>query len=550
MHSAPSGAPALVRSPVRLVLLLALAVALARPSRAEDPTVAGPDAETARLLHLLRRATFGPTPADLEEARRLGAEAWVDRQLHPETIADRAAEKRLEGFSSLDLSTTDYWQMLSQARPEMEVVGPGEDRTEAARRRQREANRLRNLGYDEVPQAVLLRAAYSRRQLEQVMLEFWRNHFNVDRSKNDVRYYLPDWEREVLGKHVFGRFEDFLVATARHPAMLYYLDNHVSRAPAARGERVLTGREREDRTEGLNENYARELMELHTVGVDNGYDQDDVIQLALVFTGWTIDQGTARGAFRFDPGAHAKGRKRVMGKTLRGEGVDEGEAALRYLASHENTRAFLCRKLVSFLVADEPPPAIVASAEETWRKTRGDLRAVTRSILLHEDFAAPEHIGTKAKTPLEFVVGTLRAVGADVTDGRALLGRLDTMYQPIYSCEDPTGYSDAARDWMDPGVLAVRWQFAYDLLHGRIGGVDVASSPVLLRVRQDPEMWEELLVGDLFAGDSPGPLTMRPFRKRILEVRREFRSMRPEERLAQLKILATLLLGSAEFQRQ
>ena len=277
--------------------LALLVLLLPAPARAGDTEPAGADVATVRARHLLRRATFGPRAADLEAVKRLGREAWVERQLHPELIPDRQVEDRLSAYESLGLTTTGYWAMLEDRRPALRPPDPGEDRTAAARKRQQEVNRLRNLALREVPASVLLRAVYSERQLEEVMVEFWRNHFNVDVNKDQVRYYLPDWEREVLRKHVFGDFESFLLATARHPAMLFYLDNHVSQAPMARGEKVLRGNEREGRTDGLNENYARELMELHTLGVDNGYDQDDVIQFALVLTGWSIENvGENRGA--------------------------------------------------------------------------------------------------------------------------------------------------------------------------------------------------------------------------------------------------------------
>jgi uncharacterized protein (DUF1800 family) len=538
-----------LRRPWTLLFVLALLV----PAAADEDTttVAGPGSATARALHLARRATFGPLSSDVEEITRLGHEAWLERQLHPEQIVDRDVEDRLAAFETLDLTTTGYWAMLDANRPDMRVPGPGESRQDLARRRQAEMNRLRYLAAREVPASVLLRAVYSRRQLQEVMIDFWRNHFNVWLQKDDVRYYLPDWEREVLRRHVFGSFEEFLLATARHPAMLFYLDNHVSQAPQARGDRVLAGREREDRTDGLNENYARELMELHTVGVDNGYDQDDVLQLALVLTGWSIEgAGEDRGSFVFREPYHAGGRKRVMGRTVRDGGVEEGEAIVRHLARHENTREFVCTKMVRYLVADDPPEAIVRAAVATWQRTKGDLREVVRTILLHDDFYDPAHQGTKAKTPVEFVASVLRVTGADVKDARTVLSRLQDMYQGIYDCEDPTGYSDRAVDWMDPGVLAVRWQLAYDLMHGRVGGIDLSASPLFVHVRQNPEVWEYLLVEDLFAGATPGSLTMAPFRRRIDQVRRDFRSMRPAERVDQFRILVTLLLGAPEFQRQ
>ncbi len=503
-----------------------------------------------RIRHVLRRTSFGVRASDVAEVKRLGVEAWLSRQLDAESIPDREVEDRLKGFESLRLSGAEYWRMLDTRAPREMVPGQGEDRIAAAQRAQAEANRLRELAAREVPASVLLRAIYSQRQLQEVLLDFWRNHFNVDVSKDDVRYYVADWESQVLRKHVWGSFEDLLMATAKHPAMLYYLDNHVSQAPLARADRVLRGRD-DERTNGLNENYARELMELHTVGVDNGYDQDDVIQLSLVLTGWSIGNTPAdRGTFVFREGFHARGPKRVMGKTVKAEGVEEGEEMVRFLAQHKNTRQFVCTKLVRFLVADVPPESIVKAAVDTWAKTKGSLRDVVRAIVLHPDFYAPAHVATKAKTPFEFVASALRVTGADVERPEAVMSRLGDMYQDLYRCEDPTGYSDRAVDWMDPGVLAVRWQFAADLLAGRLAGVKVDQSPLLAESRQNPEVWEYVLVDGLLAGQQPGTLTMAPFRKRVNEVRRTVRQMRPQERQREFNVLATLLLGAPEFQRQ
>ncbi len=534
--------------PVALLLLLG-----ATPLRAEE--VEGDDIATVRARHLLRRATFGPRPADVEEVKRLGIEAWLDRQLNPEQIPDPELDRRLEGFETLKMSTAEYRRMLAGGAMDAATQGPpgpGEDRIAAARRRQAEINRLQNLARQEVPQAVFLRAAYSERQLFEVLCEFWRNHFNVDVNKDDVRYYIQDYEREVIGRHVLGRFEDFLMATARHPAMLFYLDNHVSQAPMARAERVRAGREDESRTGGLNENYARELMELHTVGADNGYEQDDVIQLALALTGWSIQGGNGpdAGTFVFRQNFHARGRKRVMGKTVGGDDLEEGEALVRYLAGHKNTAPFVVGKLCRYLVTDQPPEKLVADVVGVWQKTKGDLKAVTRAILLHPLFYDRANVLTKARTPFEFAVAAVRATRADVKDCRALLQRIGDMGQPVLECEDPTGYSDAAADWMDTGVLAVRWQFAYDLVNGRLPGVDVGASPIQEHVRRNPEVWEYLLQQDLFAGERIGSLTMAPFRKRLQAVRKDYRRMRPPELQQAFNVLVTLLLGSPEFQRQ
>ncbi len=531
-----------------LALGLATLTAFAPGAGAEEAT--GSDVATARIRHLLRRTTFGVRLADVEEVKRLGIDGWVERQLNPEQIPDREVEDRLKGFETLKLSGPEYWKMLESRIPAAGPAQAGEDRMAEAQRRLAEINRLREMAAREVPASVLLRAVYGQRQLEEVLLEFWRNHFNVDVNKDDVRYYVAEWEYGVLRRHLWGSFEELLMATAKHPAMLYYLDNHVSQAPLARADKVLRGKD-EARTNGLNENYARELMELHTVGVDNGYEQEDVIQLALVLTGWSIGNTPAdRGSFVFRDGFHAKGPKRVMGKTIKGEGVDEGEEAVRYLAQHKNTRQFICTKLVRFLVADQPPEAIVKAAVDAWGKTKGDLRAVVRAILTHPEFHAAPNVMTKAKTPFEFVVSALRVTGADVQRADALLARLADMYQEVYRCEDPTGYSDRAVDWMDPGVLAVRWQFGADLLAGRIPGVKVDASPLLGESRQKPEVWEFALVDGLLAGHAPGTLTLAPLRKRVNEVRRNERTLRPQERQREFNVLATLLLGSPEFQRQ
>ncbi|MDA1194456.1 MAG: DUF1800 domain-containing protein [Planctomycetota bacterium] len=534
---------ALVGALCTLALLLQGSLPLAG---AED--VAGDDAQTAKIRHLLRRATFGARTGDVETVKEMGIEAWIDRQLEPQQIPDPEVDKRLEGFETLKMTTGEYIarlrgdQMMGADGP----PGKGEDRIEMARRRQAERNRLRNQGANEVPRAILTRAVYSERQLQQVMAEFWRNHFNVDVTKDDVRYYIPDWEREVIYRHMFGSFEDFLMATAKHPAMLFYLDNHVSQAPMARAERVVSGREDVNRTGGLNENYARELMELHTVGADNGYDQDDVIQLSLVLTGWSIQDGN----FSFRPSYHARGTKRVMGKAVKGDDVEEGEAVVEYLAKHKLTREFVIQKMARFLQSDEPSPKLVEDTIKVWTKTKGDLKAVTKAILMHDDFYAKPSVLTKAKTPYEFAISAIRVTGADMDDAGAVLSRLDDMGQPTLRQQDPTGYSDAAMDWMDTGVLAVRWQFAYDLLADRLPGVRMANSPLYEHLRQKPEVWEYLLQDAVFAGERPGSLTMAPFRRRVNDVRRDYRKLRIQELKNEFNILTTLLLGSPEFQRQ
>lgn len=530
-----------------MVLGLLLVCGGLAPVVMADDTVEDEDAESKKIRHLLRRATFGARPQDVEEVKRIGIDAWLDRQLSPALIPDPEIERRLAPFESVKLSGAEYMKMMADNAPEMAPAGEGENRIEAARRRQRELNRLRNIARREIPRAVVLRAVYSERQLQQVMIDFWRNHFNVDINKDAVRYYIADWEREVLEKHCFGKFEDMLMATAKHPAMLFYLDNHISRAPMARSNKLRQGRGEEAVT-GLNENYARELLELHTVGVDNGYKLDDIIDLALILTGWTID--TRSGTFTFNAGYHAKGSKRVMGKTVKAGDVSEGESVVRWLSRHKETRKFVVTKMARYFMNDEPSEKVVGDVVKVWSKTKGDMKAVVKALLTHPDFYSNDNIEKKARTPFEYVIAACRATGANVKEPGGLLARLTDMQMPLYGCEDPTGWSDRAVDWMDPGVLAVRWQFSYDLLNNRVPGVTTEGSPFFDSMRQSPEVWEFLMVEAVFANQTPGSLTLAPFRKRVKKVAKNFRKMRPPELSREYKILATLLLGSPEFQRQ
>jgi uncharacterized protein (DUF1800 family) len=326
---------------------------------------------------------------------------------------------------------------------------------------------------DDLAAARLLRAAGAERQLEEVLVDFWFNHFNVNAAKGRTAIYLASYEGDAIRPHVLGRFRDLLGATARHPAMLIYLDNARSRG----------GR--------LNENYARELLELHTVGVDGGYSQEDVIAVARAFTGWTVDRpgrGSGRGGgFRFVPALHDAGPKVVLGQTIAGGGVNEGERVLDLLAAHPATSRHLAAKLARKFVSDDPPQALVERAAARFRATGGDLREMLRTIVTSPEFFAPEARGAKVKTPLEFVVSILRlkaeATGdaaeavrrkADIAERRAAVNSLRTLGMPLYLCQPPTGYDDSADTWVTAGALVARMNVAQ-----RIAGphAAVAAAP-------------------------------------------------------------------------
>ncbi|MBK5254540.1 MAG: DUF1800 domain-containing protein, partial [Vicinamibacteria bacterium] len=347
--------------------------------------------------------------------------------------------------------------------------------------------------------AKVLRAAFADRQLEEVMVDFWFNHFNVFARKGPIEFMVGEYER-TLRKNALGRFEDLLVATARSPAMLFYLDNWQSTDPdfsprpftnrrrnpnGAGGVRPPAGRAQNSnppapprRTFGINENYARELMELHTLGVDSGYTQADVVEVARAFTGWTIvgegpggPRQNREARFGFEEARHVKGDKKVLGTTVKNGGEKEGLEILHRLATHPSTAKFVATKLVRKFVADVPPKALVLRAAATFEKTGGDIRQVLRAIFTSEEFLGPAFRTAKIKTPFEFVVSSVRATETDVRSARDLAQRIGSMGMPLYLQQPPTGYKDTAEEWISTSALLERMNFALDLSAGRVRGV-------------------------------------------------------------------------------
>ncbi len=492
----------------------------ASPIGAQRESAVPPAADLATITHVLNRLGFGPRPGDVERVRTIGLAAYIEQQLHPERIADDALAARLAEFTTLALSqaqlASEYFapaeqlqrqqqqqQRQAQARtasdPAMAATPPAmtpeqmrAQLTPEQRMIQQSAQRVPQ----ELMQAKVLRAVMSERQLEEVLVDFWFNHFNVFLGKGQVRQYVTTYEREAIRPHVLGSFRDRLGATAQHPPMLFDLDNFQSQAPADAprlaapddlrslrpGQRPQLGRigrpgqmpprlppmppNRQQR--GLNENYARELMELHTLGVDGGYTQQDVIELARILTGWTIDQPRLGGAFIFRPQAHDAGAKKLLGVTFpAGRGEDEGERALDVLAAHPSTARHIAFKLAQRFVADVPPAALVDRAAKRFLETKGDLRDVTRTIVTSPEFFAADAYRAKVKTPFEFVVSAARATNATIVNPQPLVQALrDTLGMPLYGCQPPTGYSMTADAWVNTGALLSRMNFAVQLLAG------------------------------------------------------------------------------------
>jgi uncharacterized protein (DUF1800 family) len=467
---------------------------------------ANPDART--IVHVLNRIGFGPRPGDVERVRQIGLAAYIDQQLSPAQIPNAALETRLAEFQSLTMDSRElaekYFLPADELRQQIQRqqaqasagdpnMAPGNPNLPPqlppeVRMLQQQAQNVTN----ELMQAKMLRAAMSERQLEEVLVDFWFNHFNVFIGKGQVRQYLTEYEEDVIRPNVFGSFRDLLGATAHSPAMLFYLDNFQSQAPpgaqvlgvAAADRRRLANQLRrpvvgrgltmpmpvqppQRQQRGLNENYARELMELHTLGVDGGYTQQDVIEVARALTGWTIDIPRQGGSFMFRPQWHDAGEKTILGERFpAGKGVEEGERVLDMLARHPSTARHVSFKLAQRFIADDPPKAVVERAAKRFLDTKGDLREVTRAIITSPEFFAASAYRAKVKTPFEFVVSAVRASNAEVVNAQPLVGAMRNLGMPLYGCQPPTGYSMTADAWVNTGALLNRMNFAVQLLDG------------------------------------------------------------------------------------
>ncbi|HTW58464.1 MAG TPA: DUF1800 family protein [Terriglobales bacterium] len=434
---------------------------------------------------------------------------------------------------------------------------------------------------DELVQAKLLRAIYSERQLEEVMTDFWLNHFNVFINKGADRVLLTNYEQDVIRPHALGRFEDLLVATAKSPAMLFYLDNWMSVGPnsmEALGIRPgAYGRYRrypvpypgsrnanQRRRNGLNENYGRELLELHTLSVNGGYTQHDVTEVAKVFTGWTIDKPAQGGDFKYEPRMHEPGPKFVLGKKIKPNGEDEGKEVLHMLATSPKTAHFICLKLAERFVSDDPPPALVDRMAKTFLKKKGDIREVLTTLFHSPEFWDDSAYRAKVKTPLEFVASAVRATGADVEDAMPLARQIANMGMPLYGAQPPTGYSMNAETWVSSSALLSRMNFALAFAAGKVRGVKVdavqlaGGSPA----PADPTLALSTLEAKLLDADVSrqthdsimaqiGPPAKNPVSDMSgTQDQKNQRKPADKPRPSDANIIAGLLLGSPEFQRR
>jgi uncharacterized protein (DUF1800 family) len=567
--------------------------------------------EEQRIIHVLNRLGFGARPGDVERVKAMGVEKYIEQQLNPEKISDTVAENKVRDLSVLSMPTAELYEKYPQPGQllrQLQARGklPAEMPDETAKNNQNnppanpldnEKNRQAIQEYyrenglqrpqriiDELQASRILRAVYSERQLQEVMVDFWTNHFNIFANKGADRWLLPAWDRDTIRPNAMGKFSTLLQATAQSPAMLFYLDNfqsvsptNANREPDPRyGERrplmdLLRGRRRRDnemnrepnmtpqqstappqaqrQRRGINENYARELMELHTLGVDGGYTQKDVQEVARCFTGWTIFQprgGAAAanamtgqagrrnaGTFFFNARAHDDGEKMVLGhKISAGGGVKDGLTVLDILAHHPATAKFIAAKLVRHFVSDTPPESLVDRVAATFTKSDGDIRETLKAIFFSKEFNSTEAYRVKIKRPFELVISAIRTLGADTNGGPGTHQWIARMGEPLYGFQTPNGYSDAAESWVNTGGLLERMNFGLALANNRVQGTSVSLAKTSgEQAKVMDEYLKTLLAGDISSAT----------REALLK------QLEPSD--PPTKVVG-LILGTPEFQRQ
>jgi uncharacterized protein (DUF1800 family) len=508
-------------------------------------------AEPEKVTHLLDRAAFGPSPSDRDRIARVGLLRWLEGQLSPGR--DEAMEQRLSGFSALHLSAPETVRRYAPLKQRLKALGVDEHDPEALARAKAElkddGDALPKQVLIELTQAKLLRAAGSERQLEEVLVDFWFNHFNVSAEKSRDKWLVASFERDAIRPYVFGRFRDLLGATAKHPAMLWYLDNWSSTRdgfvrPGHRG----AGEEDAEARAGLNENYARELMELHTVGVDAGYTQADVREAARALTGWTVELRPKQKAFAtfvFWPQAHDEGEKQIFGLQVPAHGGQaDGERLLDFLARHPATARHLALKLCQKFVSDEPPPELVAQVARTYLATDGDLSALYRVIFSSKAFWSDAARGAKTKTPLEFVVSAVRAVGRFDEVQRPVAQALERLGMPLYRCAPPTGYAETFAAWVSAGALISRINAGLALARGQVPGVLLELPPPGRTPEATVDAFAQRILGGPLSADTRATVL------RALGRRPDDGVDDDEARPVDTRLLTGLLLGSPEFQKQ
>jgi uncharacterized protein (DUF1800 family) len=558
--------------------------------------------EDEATLHALNRLAYGPRPGDVARVEQMGLERWIDQQLDPDSIDDSALEQRLEKYPTLAMSSQ---QLLEEFPPPAQAAKTKDEYKQQMQEKRRDAMsdvaetgdanidkaqealaKIQGPGriVAELSMAKVDRAVYSNRQLEAVMEDFWFNHFNVFAGKGADRWLLTSYVRDTIRPHTMGKFQDLLTATAKSPAMLFFLDNWLSVDPAAFKEhqeemaerrarfqgafeggfrpfgppqmtpgaqdRQGAQRNQQQQDRGLNENYGREVMELHTVGVDAGYTQQDVIEMAECLTGWTVREPRRDPEFVFRPEFHDDGKKVVMGHTFNYGGEKDGEQALAMLANDPHTAKFIATELARHFVSDTPPPALVERMTKTYESAGGDIRAVLKTMIYSPEFWSKQAYRAKVKTPFELVASTARALDADLPVSLPLTVWVGRMGEPLFLCQPPTGYSDKASTWVNTGALLNRLNFALGFATDHMAGAKVDLADMFGEdASKDPEMVVTRAV-DLFLDGQVAPTTLQTLEARLNDP--QILQARLDDPVKQVNegLLSGLVLGTPEFQRR
>jgi uncharacterized protein (DUF1800 family) len=464
-------------------------------TKAQSETIVGPNLDDReKVIQALNRLSFGPRPGEVDQILNNGGwEAWAKSQLNPDAIDDSELDKQV--------ATRYPWTHMTLTKIEEQYAEDKEDRAQL---------------YEGLPDSVLYRGAFSKREFKEMVVDFWRNHFAVDqpRDRQFSRSWTDvDYEENVIRKFAFGKFKQMLFASATHPAMLEYLDQQLSKANE------------------WNENYAREVMELHTLGADRGYTDRDVQELSKILTGWRYN---ANYQFSFDPAWHQPGPKYWLGMTIP-EGYAGGELALYTLATHRNTAQFISEKLCRYFVNDNPPEALVQRVATVFHDSEGDLPKVYAAIIFSPEFMSRANYRAKFKTPLQFAISSLRATDASVDSMKSTALVISQMGEPIYDCADPTGYRDVAESWMDAGVLTKRWDYGWDLVRGGVRGASVPQTFYDRYQSLKPADMEQKMIVDLIGGDVGD---------------RELKSLQSAAAQSETPRMLSILLGSPSFQQR
>ena len=415
---------------------------------------------SAHQKHILSRLSFGATSWEIEQIEKEGVEAYIQSQLEPQTIEESPElEKYLASFDLINKDAIEIQKQLGALRIKRD------NSKLPLKQQQKLTQTIKKLNFqaiDEAMNAHLAKAVYSHRQLQEMMVDFWFNHFNVDTKKGIINLWVNDYENQIR-EHALGNFYDLLLATAKHPAMLIYLDNRKNTAPESP-----VGRKAKM---GLNENYARELMELHTMGVEGGYSQDDVITLARILTGWGIDYKGERGSkngFFFYGNRHDRREKMFLGHKIAPNGFKEGKQALDILVNHPSTARFISYKLAQYFVDDEPPESLVTKLSKAFSDSRGDIKVVMDTLIHSQEFSDPQYYDRKFKTPYQYVVSLVRIGEIEQPNLRRVRGMLHELSMPLYQCATPNGYVNTKSAWLNPQAILQRTSFATAIANGRL----------------------------------------------------------------------------------